>query len=269
MGVRYGLYVAPFSELASPHELCGLAVTAEAAGFDGFFVWDHVLRPQLGLAVADPWVALAAVACATSSVRLGALVTPLTRRRPHKVAREVVTLDHLSRGRVIVGVGLGVDTGGELSRFGEALEPSVRADRLDEALALLRRYWSGEVVHHRGEYFQADGVQLLPRPVNGQVPVWVAARGPVPRAMRRAAGNDGLFPDRVSPEALKEMLSLVAAARGSLDGFDVVAKGPPGDDPAPWLEAGATWWLVAPPADMALAEVREVARRGPPSPGTT
>lgn len=129
VSTRFGLYVAPFADLAYPHALVELGQSAERSGFEGIFLWDHVLRPQPALAIADPWVALAALACATSSVKLGALVTPLTRRRPQKLAREVVTLDHLSGGRVVVGAGLGVDTGGELSRFGEEVEPRVRADR--------------------------------------------------------------------------------------------------------------------------------------------
>jgi alkanesulfonate monooxygenase SsuD/methylene tetrahydromethanopterin reductase-like flavin-dependent oxidoreductase (luciferase family) len=117
--VRSGLYIAPFGELADPRVLADLGAQAEARGFDGLFVWDHIARPHHpGLSVADPWIALAAVASRTRHLTIGPLVTPLARRRPHYLARQATTLDHLSSGRLVLGVGLGVNTGGELTRLG-------------------------------------------------------------------------------------------------------------------------------------------------------
>src|SRR6266496_6470093 len=107
--MKRAIDVPPFGELADPRVLAELAVAAEERGWDGFFVWDHVAYRAPVRAVADPWVALSAVASATQRLRLGPMVTPLSRRRVQKLARETVTLDHLSRGRLTLGVGLGSD----------------------------------------------------------------------------------------------------------------------------------------------------------------
>ena len=127
----------------------------------------------------------------------------------------------------MLGVGLGVDTGGELGRLGEETDPRARGDALDEAIELLQALWSGEVVHHRGARFTADGVQFLPRPCQSPgIPLWGAARGESPpRTLRRAARLDGLFPVRTSTAQLATMLELVREARGTLEGFDVAYAG--------------------------------------------
>src|ERR1700727_1858373 len=127
MAVKRGIFVAPFDELVEPRLMAELAQLAEARGWDGFFVWDHIrYRPPVR-AVADPWVTLAAIAYATNELRLGPMVTPLSRRRIHKVARETVTLDHLSCGRLTLGVGLGSDRSNELGPFGDETDPRERA----------------------------------------------------------------------------------------------------------------------------------------------
>src|ERR671917_704507 len=118
---RRAIFVAPFEELSEPSLVAELAEKAERRGFDGFFVWDHVAYKEPVRALADPWVTLAAVAVATERLTIGPLVTPLPRRRPHQLARETVTLDRLSGGRLVLGVGLGGNTTGEFdhARFGE------------------------------------------------------------------------------------------------------------------------------------------------------
>jgi alkanesulfonate monooxygenase SsuD/methylene tetrahydromethanopterin reductase-like flavin-dependent oxidoreductase (luciferase family) len=202
MTLRHGVYLPPFNDLADPRRLMDVAVMAEECGWDGLFLWDHVLRrPEQASDVADPWIALAAIACATTRLKIGTMVTPLARRRPQMLAREVVTLDHLSGGRVILGLGLGVDTAGELSRFGELEDPVARGDLLDEGAELLSQLMSGEFVEHRGRYFVADGVRLLPRPVQvPRVPMWFAARA---RAARPAGADprSGAAGQPVSPGA--------------------------------------------------------------------
>jgi alkanesulfonate monooxygenase SsuD/methylene tetrahydromethanopterin reductase-like flavin-dependent oxidoreductase (luciferase family) len=100
VSAQRGIFVAPFDELVEPRLLAELAVRAEARGWEGFFLWDHVAYRQPVRAVADPWVAMAAIACATERIRIGPLVTPLSRRRVQKLARETVTLDRLSGGRL-------------------------------------------------------------------------------------------------------------------------------------------------------------------------
>src|SRR3954452_15145247 len=140
MAARRGIFVAPFEELYEPALVAELAARAEARGWDGFFVWDHVAYREPVRSVADPWVTLAAVAVPTSRVLLGPMVTPVARRRPHQLAREAVTLDHLSGGRLVLGVGLGSERTGEFdpARFGEEGEPRARARLLDEGLERLR-----------------------------------------------------------------------------------------------------------------------------------
>src|SRR4051794_29807579 len=138
-----GIHVAPFDELADPRRVARLAARAEERGWDGFFVWDHIVYSAPVRAVADPWVALAAVACATERVALGPLVTPLARRRIAKLARETVTLDRLSGGRLVLGVGLGGDGHGEFAPFGDEVDPRERARLLDDGLERLAELWDG------------------------------------------------------------------------------------------------------------------------------
>jgi alkanesulfonate monooxygenase SsuD/methylene tetrahydromethanopterin reductase-like flavin-dependent oxidoreductase (luciferase family) len=256
--VRHALHLPPFGELADPRLLLDLAVEAEDAGWDGIFLWDHILRPATDPAdIADVWVALSAMATATSTIRLGPMVTPVVRRRPQKLAREVVTLDHLSRGRVVLGLGLGVDTSGELSRFGEVVDPTRRGDILDEGLEVLDGLWSGRPVEHRGTQFVATGVTFSPVAVQRpRVPVWLAARGTARRPVRRAARWDGLFPIEVDADGLARMVDLVVAERGGLDGFDVAVQARPGDDVSGLEKRGATWamWTFTP--GVGAAEVR-------------
>ena len=245
MSARRGIYVAPFDELSEPGAVAALAARAESRGWDGFFVWDHVQYHQPVRAVADPWIALAAVAVATERLTIGPLVTPLARRRPHKLARETVTLDRLSGGRLVLGVGLGWHSSGEFDaeRFGEEEDPRARAVLLDEGLERLARYWDGE--------FEPPPVQQ-PR-----IPVWVAGRWPKRRPLARAARWDGYFPiDLTGPEALAEAAAEIGAQRGGESGdFDLVVTNPPGTDPAPWIEAGATWCLTGFGMQPGLAEV--------------
>lgn len=235
--MRRGIFVAPFGELADPRVLAELAARAEARGWDGLFLWDHMLYDEVET-IADPWVALAAIAVATRSLRLGPLVTPLPRRRPQKLAREAATLDLLSGGRLVVGLGLGGDRGGELSRFGEELDPRARGALLDTGVELLDAWWRGE---------EAAGVRLLPRPAQRpRIPIWLAARWPHRRPVRRAARYDGLFPIGLEhPDELAELVAEVAALRDPAAApFEHVVTGEAGDDAAPWAQAGATWWLA-------------------------
>jgi alkanesulfonate monooxygenase SsuD/methylene tetrahydromethanopterin reductase-like flavin-dependent oxidoreductase (luciferase family) len=229
------------------------------------FLWDHVLRPpEESRAVADVWIQLAAVAAATSTIRLGPMVTPVARRRPQKLAREAVTLDHLSRGRLTLGLGLGVDSGGELTRFGEVTDARRRGDLLDEGADLLVQLWSGEEVRHRGTAFTADGVTFLPRPVQSpSIPIWMAARGDAARPVRRAARFDGLFPIEVDADGLARMVDLVVAERGSLGGYDIAVLAHPGVDLPAMAARGATWamWSFLP--GEPAADVLEFIQRGP------
>jgi alkanesulfonate monooxygenase SsuD/methylene tetrahydromethanopterin reductase-like flavin-dependent oxidoreductase (luciferase family) len=253
VSARRGIFVAPFEELSEPALVAELAARAEDRGFDGFFVWDHVQYRAPVRALADPWITLAAVAAATRRLVIGPLVTPLPRRRPHKLARETVTLDRLSGGRLVLGVGLGSDRSGEFDpqRFGEEGDPKARARLLDDGLERLLRYWGGE--------FEPTPVQQ-PR-----IPVWVASRWPSRRPLRRAARFDGLFPiDLPDPEALTVLAEEVRGLRGpDARPFDLVVTNPPGTDPAPWEAAGATWCLTGFGPQPTRAEVEQAIDEAP------
>ncbi|MEO6880288.1 MAG: LLM class flavin-dependent oxidoreductase [Mycobacteriaceae bacterium] len=181
---RRGLFVAPFDALSDPRVLAGLAADAEQAGWDGVFVWDHLLYREPVRAIADPWISCAAIACATTRILFGPMVTPLSRRRPQVLARQAVTLDRLSGGRLVLGFGLGDDGPGELSRFGDEVDARRRGLMLDEGLAVLQGLLSGERVDHDGELLQARGVQFLPAP-DRPIPIWIAGRWPNAAPLRR------------------------------------------------------------------------------------
>lgn len=267
--MRHALFVPPFDELADPRLVASLAAAAEEQGWDGFFVWDHVTYRPPVQALADPWVVLSAVAMATERMRIGPMVTPLPRRRPAKVARETASLDVLSNGRLVLGVGIGGDGSREFSATGEQTEDRVRGAMLDEHLDVLAAAWSGEPVQHRGEHYVVDGVSFLPTPVQRPgPPVWVAMRYGNKAPLRRAARHDGAFPIEVEhPDQLAQIAAEVTELRGGLDGFDLVVGGRPGTDPRPFADAGATWWTVSFPLSTTADQVRGVLREGPPTSG--
>ena len=256
--MRSALWIPLFDELADPLLVARLAAEAEELGWHGVFVWDHLAwRPPVR-AVADPWITLAAAATATEEVLLGPMVTPLPRRRPAKLARETATLDLLSGGRLVLGVGLGSDRfGREFSATGDEVDDRRRGAMLDEALAILDAAWSGRPVRHRGEHYVVDDLTFLPRPAH-RIPVWVAGFPGSARPRRRAATRDGFFP--VNLEHPDEL----AAAVDGLDLPDIVVARPAGTDVTAFADAGATWWLTDfDPEKITVDEVRGVLRDGP------
>ena len=285
--MRFSINIPNFGDFADAHTVAKVATAAEAAGWDALFVWDHVVhdkRPRRSFG--DPWILLTAAALATKRIKLGTLVTPVPRRRPQQVARQVATLDNLSGGRVIFGAGLGGPIPDEYGSFGEPTDAKLLAEHLDEGLELLDRYWSGEPVTHHGRHYEVDDVTLLPRPVQRpRVPVWIGGFWPNRRPMRRAARWDGAVPLFMSathghPPPLDEVRDLVAYVRAHRDGdetgpFEMVLGGPSPTDSAaardllgPLVEAGATWWDERRPIDDDINRADLVFRRveaGPPS----
>ncbi len=272
--MRFGVYVPTFGEYGVAM-LAGLAREAEVAGWDGFFIWDHLgWTPDEGQDLADTTVALTAIALATERVRFGALVTPLARRRPWKLAKEAATLDRLSGGRLVVGAGLGAE--GDVVPFGEGSPPAERAARLDEGLELVVSLWSGQPVSHEGEHFRLRDALLRPAPLQRpRIPIWVAGFWPNRAPFRRAARWDGALPlarghlmKELSPGELRRCRDYVGAQRTSSDPFDLVAfaAGQPRTPEvvAEYEEAGATWWVEAvDPLTESLAEFRARIDRGP------
>jgi alkanesulfonate monooxygenase SsuD/methylene tetrahydromethanopterin reductase-like flavin-dependent oxidoreductase (luciferase family) len=265
--LRSALWLPLFDDLADPRVVARLAADAEEAGWDGCFVWDHLFWRAPVRQVADPWIALAAIAIASERLRLGPMVSPLARRRPAKVARETVTLDRLSDGRLTLGVGLGSDRfGGELSKTGEQLDDRRRGQMLDESLEILAAAWSGEPVRHRGEHYTVDDIAFLPRPVQRPgVPVWAAGFPGKVKPIRRAARLDGFFPVNLEhPDQLVEAVAMLTELRhGEMASYDIALSLPLGVDPEPYAKAGATWWLPEFEPGVRLDVVRGVLREGP------
>jgi alkanesulfonate monooxygenase SsuD/methylene tetrahydromethanopterin reductase-like flavin-dependent oxidoreductase (luciferase family) len=259
--MRFSVNIPNFGDFADARVVAQVARAAEAAGWDALFVWDHVVHDKQrrqGQPFGDPWMLLTAAALTTSRLRLGPMVTPVARRRPEQLARQVATLDALSGGRVVFGAGLGGPIEDEFASFGDTTDPVVLAERLDEGLELLSRYWSGETVDHVGKHYRVRQTALLPAAVQRpRPPVWIAGYWPNRRPMRRAARWDGAVPlfelarhgQAPAPEDVRELVGYIAGQRGDRAGepFEVVVGGV--SDPAtaadligPLQDAGATWW---------------------------
>jgi alkanesulfonate monooxygenase SsuD/methylene tetrahydromethanopterin reductase-like flavin-dependent oxidoreductase (luciferase family) len=272
--VRFGVYVPTFGEY-DVRTLAELAREAEAAGWDGFFVWDHVLWSPDGSGLADTTVALTAIALSTERVRFGALVTALARRRPWKLARETATLDRLSGGRLVVGAGLGAS--GDLVPVGDGRPPRDLGAVLDEGLEVLAALWSGEPVTRGGEHFRLEAARISPPPLQRpRIPIWVAGFWPNRPPMRRAARWDGALPlrrgsllEELTPEELGACVGYLRAHRKDHAPFDVIAfrttteRSP--ELVGEYEAAGATWWLEAVnPLSESLAHFRTRVSAGPP-----
>ena len=254
--MRFGLSMPPFGPYSEPLYLAEIARQAEVAGWDGFFIWDHVVYFHPFHPLPDIWVALAAVAMKTERIRLGPLITSLARRRPWKVARETVSVDRLSGGRLILGVGLGEPADRDFGAFGEEEDSRIRARKLDEALTILDGLWSGEPFSFGGEFYTVNDVTFLPKPAQSpRIPVWVGGGWDKHAPRRRAARWDGFFPlkwrEMISVGEWKDIKDSIAEHRTSRAPFDFVQGGTtPGDDltraseiAAPYEEIGITWWI--------------------------
>ncbi|MGZ0147854.1 LLM class flavin-dependent oxidoreductase [Kribbella sp. WER1] len=285
--MRFSVNIPNFGDFADAHTVARVARAAEEAGWDGLFVWDHVVHSKeqrRGQPFGDPWMLLTAAALATSRIVLGPLVTPVARRRPEQLARQVATLDAMSGGRVIFGAGLGGPIDDEFGSFGDETDPKVLAERLDEGLDLLAAYWSGERVNHDGKHYRADDVELLPATVRQpRPPVWIAGYWPRKAPMRRAARWDGAVPlfananhgQAPAVEDVRELIGFLTDQRPDRSTpYDVIVGGitPPADARAivePLAEAGATWWderqLITGPDFHRLTPVLRRIEQGPPS----
>ncbi len=274
--MKYG-FVLPYGDARTAADF---AEAAEQAGWDGFFVWE----PVYGW---DAWMLLTAAAMRTQRIRLGTMLTPLSRMRPWKLASEALTLDHLSGGRATLAVGLGaVDTGFE--DFGEATDRKTRAQLLDEGLQIVTSLWRGDPFTHAGTHYNVNGRNLHyppPPPVrDARIPIWVVAAWPFEASMNRALAFDGIIPSakgddgnfrQVTPDELAALRAWLAARR-DMASFDIVVEGTTSTadrDRAiakvrPWAEAGATWYLEArwgvQEGAVTMESVRRRLEAGPP-----
>ena len=255
--VRRGLAVPNFAE--DPAWLVRLGIDAERAGFDGYFLWDHLTHSDTGQGppAVDPWQVLALVAAGTSRIRLGPMITPVPRRRPWKLAKEVTTLDLLGGGRVILGVGLGSPAQGEYGLFGEPTGARERAELLDEGLDVLAGLCTGAPFRYAGRHYQVGPVTFTPAPAQRpRMPIWVGGKLPAQGPVARAARWDGFIPigsqraDGVAtPEDIAAARDRIAGLRGGTEGFDIAVWGTLDTDGAlagrlpGYAAAGVTWWI--------------------------
>ena len=253
--MKFGIYLPNFGPFGDARVLASLAQDAEKSGWDGFFIWDHIAG--MGLHMVDTWVALAAITLNTHRIHIGTTVTPLPRRRPWKVARETVSIDRLSEGRLILGVGIG---GGEWEwgDLGEQTDLKERGAMLDESLSILVGLWSGEPFQYEGQYFHVKSTQFLPKPVQlPRIPIWVGGFWPHKVPFRRAAHWDGAFPlfETKSEEQelaqLEEAVNYITAHHIGHTPIEIICTGFTfGDKPARAAQMirqrsllGMTWWL--------------------------
>ncbi|HTG40877.1 MAG TPA: LLM class flavin-dependent oxidoreductase [Methylomirabilota bacterium] len=269
-----------------PRTVADLAAEAEVAGWDGVFYYDAIAIGDAPLY--DPWVVMAAMAMRTERVRLGAIVTPPARRRPWKLAREAMTLDRLSNGRLILPVGLGALDDAGFANVGEPTDARIRAEMLDESLAILAGLWTGEPFAFEGRHYRFGPMTFRPTPVQQpRVPIWVVGAWPHERSMRRAVRWDGIYVQAQAadgkpasgPGPVQDVLAYVRRERPVDLGeqpFDVVVEGStPADDPAAaaalahaHADAGATWWIEADWTNESVNAMRARIAAGPPrSPG--
>jgi alkanesulfonate monooxygenase SsuD/methylene tetrahydromethanopterin reductase-like flavin-dependent oxidoreductase (luciferase family) len=274
--VKYG-FVLPYGNARTAADF---AFEAEQAGWDGFFVWE----PVWGW---DAWMMLTAAAMRTERIKLGTMITPVSRMRPWELASKTVTLDHLSNGRVILAVGLGaIDTG--FAEFGEETDRKTRAELLDEGLDIVTGLWQGQPFNYDGQHYHIKETKFYPLPSPVQqprIPIWVVGAWPKKKSMQRALRYDGLLPNvfgddgrirETTPDDARAMHKYAVANRSATTPFDIVAEGKtPGDDPdraaeivRGWANAGATWWIEAlwgdPAQPVDLNAVLRRIQQGPP-----
>ena len=256
-----------------PRTVAELATEAEESGWDGVFYWDAVAIGDME--IYDPWVVMAAMAMRTDRVQLGAIVTPPSRRRPWKLARETMTLDRLSNGRLVLPVGLGALDDRAFANVGEATEAKVRAQLLDESLAILEGLWSGEAFAHQGRHYRFESMTFRPTPVQRpRIPIWVVGAWPRERSVRRTLRFDGILPQTSDPVQIRAIAGFVARERQPEPGdrpFDIVVEGttPLDTESAaaavrPLAEAGATWWIESDWDGATVDSLRRRIHAGPP-----
>ncbi len=210
------IYVQPWEPGAGPAELVQVAQACEAAGFDYVAVCDHVAIPDAQAeAMSTEWwdtiATLSYLAAVTERVRLLSHVYVLPYRHPLVVAKAWATLDALSGGRAVLGVGSG-HVAGEFAALGVPFEE--RGRLLDEAIDAVRAALDHERATHQGEAWSFDGVGARPRPVQARLPIWVG--GSSRPAMRRAATKgDGWLPQGPPKEGMAEGIAFVREQRAA------------------------------------------------------
>jgi alkanesulfonate monooxygenase SsuD/methylene tetrahydromethanopterin reductase-like flavin-dependent oxidoreductase (luciferase family) len=291
--MQFGISLPAFDAFGDVRYLAQSAAAAEAAGWDGFFIWDHMIYDPTFFPMPDPWVALAAIAMQTQRMRIGALVTPIARRRPWKVARETVSVDLLSEGRLIFGAGLGDPVQWDYGFFGEDEDARARAEKLDEGLEILKGLWTGEMFSHIGKHYRLAPMRFEPKPLQQpHIPIWIGGGWDKRKPQKRAARHDGYMPLKwggtLTVEDWQEIRNTLDRYRRQYDTqdkpFALVHSGEtPGDDLAaatemvqPYVDFGIDWWIEGihpwrwgagwedPITAESIERMNERIRQGPP-----
>lgn len=291
--MRFGISLPAFGPFGDVRYLAQSAAAAEAAGWDGFFIWDHIIFDPTFNPIADVWVGLAAIAMHTQRIRLGALVTPLARRRPWQVARESVSVDLLSNGRLIFGAGLGEPPQWDFGFFGEETDNKIRAEKLDEGLEILAGLWSGELFSYSGKHYQLAPMRFEPKPLQQpRIPIWIGGNWDKLKPKQRAARYDGYMPLKWGEvltidewQGIKATLDRYRQQFGNQEKpFTLVHSGEtPGDDldaaaeiVRPYVDFGIDWWIEGihprrwganveePISPESIERMNERIRQGPP-----
>lgn len=291
--LNHGLVLPNWEVDGDTERLVEYAVAAEAAGWDGVFLADHLVFPPRRPGeepgdpdpFPDPWITMAGIAARTTDIRLASWVTPLARRQPWQVARDTATLDRLSDGRVILGVGLGRST--DYTTFGERWEPKRVAERYDEALDIVDGLWSGEPFSYDGDHYTVEETVVRPTPVQEpRIPIVVGGFWPNKRPFHRGARWDGMIPhypgdgsvpsegiDGFLPAAEgdpeTEVARLVEYYRGIADDPGEIFLPAPPDEVSEWIdvctELGVDWLITRPKEPYGEWNLSmEQVRAGPP-----
>ena len=275
--MRCALYTPNFGYLGEAATLAEFAAEAEASGWDGFFIWDHLQWPGMEPAV-DPWIALTAMAMRTKRIALGSMVTPLPRRDLAKLARETTSLDRLSGGRLILGIGLGWSSIPEWSGFGHADDLKTRGAMLDEGLCVLEALWSGRPVNHRGTYYTAVCEGFAQAAQKPRIPLWLGGAWPSVKPFRRAAKWEGVIPiaknvmegGSLSPSEIADLRRFIRDQWDEDKSYDIAHLGTTANARdtsrvSEYAAVGTTWWLEArDPWGTSQDQLIERIRNGPP-----
>jgi alkanesulfonate monooxygenase SsuD/methylene tetrahydromethanopterin reductase-like flavin-dependent oxidoreductase (luciferase family) len=286
--MKFAIYVPIFGPFGDARTLIDMARDAEQTGWDGFFIWDQITGFGADNVV-DTEVALTAIAMSTTKMRLGVLITPLARRRPAKYAREMLSIDHISNGRLICGVGVG-NSKEEFADLGDGEDAKTRAEMVEEALQVITGLWTQTPFNFEGKYYHVEDAKFLPKPIQQpRIPIWMGGTWPLKAPMRRAAQWDGVFPlwseqtadHPMPPEEFVKLIDFIKSERKSDAPFDVAHGGHSPADPAqaaamvrPYADVGVTWWMEtidpwtfggdAPAETWPVEAMRERITQGPP-----
>ena len=276
---KFGLYLPNFGRASNPQTLVDLATEAEGSGWDGFFLWNHILEWEKRVPIYDSFTVLAAMAVQTTRIRLGTTVTALPRVKPWEVARQTVALDHLSHGRLTLGVGLGTKESCDYERFGESADNKILAEKLDESLKIISGLWTGKPFSYRGKHYSLGKTTFLPPTLQKpRIPVWVGGFWPRKGPFKRAAKWDGVIPLKLpeqllEPEDLRSISDYIRNRDATKTKFDFVNIGwttgkvreRDRKKVAPFIGAGMTWWLESLYTKRdSPEEMRRRIRLGPP-----